>query len=834
MAKRKSSKRRGSATKRRTRTSAKSADGDGLKQLFTPPAAFVVWILTWVAAGLGTAVRSAGRGETHLAPGQGRDGAGLAVLAGAVVLALAVWHLVPYRWAGLIDELTRVAAGTVTPTLPIMAFFIGWRLLRHPGRGAATGRIGTGLVMTAAGVDGLVHLAHGVPHWSRAPHAMNAMSNAGGLLGLATTGPLTLWLAPLAVALLMIMLTGWGLLVVTGLPLVEFARRLWTLRLPAPVSVSSRNGHATEQPGVPTRTERRPAETTELSARPAEPGPAAGKTVMNSGLITYPADLATEDTSPQATPAAAHATDPDPDLARDVRPDATPHTGGSPLRPNPVTRAEDDAPPPGGRTGFRLPPLTLLETGTTTKQRTAANDTVIAALTTMLTDFKIQATITGLIRGPQVTRYLITPDPGVKVATIVRMRDDFALATANDDIRLLSPAPGRNAVGIEVPNIDRDLVTLGDLLRSANARHDRHPLLVAVGRDVEGSTIMANLAKMPHLLVAGATGAGKSICLNGMICSVLMRATPEQVRMLLIDPKRVELGAYQGIPHLVREIITNPQTAAEALAWVCTKMDGRYERLAKHGVKNIDDYNAAVAAGRINAKPMPYLLVVIDELADLMMVAPKDVEDSVVRITQLARAAGIHLIIATQRPSVDIVTGLIKANLPARLAFKTSSLTDSRVILDCPGAEKLVGQGDGLFMPTGVTKPVRLQNSYISEREVTDIVQHWLSATPDTGTALADHRPGAQAVDGHDEIDSALLLHALELVVITQLGSTTMLQRKLRLSAATAHALMDRLQTEEVVGPATGAKPREVLVKPEQLPALHERLSAPARKGASA
>jgi DNA segregation ATPase FtsK/SpoIIIE, S-DNA-T family len=761
----------------------------------------VVGLYGLLAAALGLSARAVGSGARDLDPAHRRDGLGLAVLGAAVVTAVAVWWHAAGAAGAIVEAVVRGAVGTAAAAVPLLLLAAAWRLLRHAPDPASRGRLAVGWTLLSLGGLGLVHLLHGTP---APPDGASAMRRAGGLVGFLASSPLESALTAVVAFPLLLLTAGFGLLVVTATPLNQVPTRLRSVRdrvlrrVVEPVADPA--GDATAA-----------ADDAPLRRRPAR-----RRVGVQAGVEPSVVDLTD----------GATRTGPDPAS----EPAAEPVVEPAPI-PTPLPARTEQLPlSAAGAGGYLLPPPSLLREGTPPKAKTAANDTVIAALSTVLEEFQVDAQVTGFTRGPTVTRYEVELGPAVKVARVMQLSHNIAYAVKSPDVRIISPIPGKSAIGIEIPNTDRELVSLGDVLRSKTATDDHHPLLVGLGKDIEGRFVVANLAKMPHILIAGATGAGKSTCINTLITSVLSRATPDDVRLVLVDPKRVELTNYQGIPHLITPIITNPKRAAEALQWVVREMEMRYEDLAANGVRHVDDFNKRVRSGAITAppgservyRPYPYILVIVDELADLMMVAPRDVEDAICRITAMARAVGIHLVLATQRPSVDVVTGLIKANVPSRLAFATASLADSRVILDQPGAEKLVGLGDGLFLPMGASKPQRLQGAFVSEAEIDAVVKHCKKqADPEyRDDVLGTGRSASAGVGGDDDgagDDDDLLAQAVELVVTTQFGSTSMLQRKLKVGFARAGRLMDLMEQRGVVGPSEGSKARDVLVLPDEL-----------------
>ncbi len=741
-----------------------------------------------LATVIGGTARAAGRNAAtarELPPEHRRDGAALGVLAFGLIAVMATWFHAAGPVGRAVDVTFRTLVGNGAVLAPLVLFAAGAHMLRQAPEPQARGRLLVGSTALAIAVLGLFDI------WSNTPSSADGRRHAGGLLGTVVGHPLSAGLSAVLAVPVLAVVGAFGILVVTATPisaLVSYVRSLVGLGRPAADEVI-------DEAAPPRRRRKQPM---------AEADP----------------DSSTTEIAP-----------PDPDLAADA-----------PKLPKPrkprVAKVEPDLPPidrplqlelSGGGGLYTLPSLSTLAHGAPHLEHTKANDEVIAALQQVFAEFDVDCAVTGFNRGPTVTRYEVSLGPGVKVERITNLTRNIAYAVKSAEVRILSPIPGKSAVGVEIPNADPEIVMLGDALRSSVAQRDQHPMLVALGKDVEGGFIVANLTRMPHLLVAGATGAGKSSCINTLILSILTRATPDQVRMVLIDPKRVEFAAYQGIPHLVTPVITNAKKAADALQWVVREMDMRYEDMEHSGTRHIDDFNKKVHSGELKAPPgservysaYPYLLVIVDELADLMMVAPRDVEDSIVRITQLARAAGIHLVIATQRPSVDVVTGLIKANVPSRLGFKTSSLADSRVILDQPGAEKLLGKGDALFLPMGASKPARMQGAFVTDAEVHTIVDHCKKQLqPTYREDVTAPVVARKEIDEDIGDDLDLFLSAVELVVSTQFGSTSMLQRKLRVGFAKAGRLMDLMESRNIVGPSEGSKAREVLVVPDELGGL--------------
>ncbi|MBW3578826.1 MAG: DNA translocase FtsK [Actinobacteria bacterium] len=716
-----------------------------------------------------------------------------------------------------VDALMRGLFGVVGYAVPPLLVYAGSQLVID-GAAKERGRRAIGVALLAAAVLAAWHLSRGVPPPTG---GYRALWSAGGLVGWALARPLQLAVGMWGAAAVCAATGLLGGLIFTKTPVHAVGRKTvrtgrWVRDRVSDVAREARSGrgHTVD---------------VTVSDAPSGADDQAPDDVVERAVLkltedtTSGADLADADpTAPTTPPATAQS-------------DAPPQT-----RPRRATPIE---PPRDGWESYLLPPLDLLRSGKAASQA-AAHRHVQAqarALQHTFEQFGVDAVVARTSRGPTVTRFEVELGPGVQVRKVVGLGDDIAYALAAPDVRIVAPIPGKSAIGVEVPNRDRDLITLRDILDSDEARRDPHPMRVAFGVDIAGQPALANLTTMPHLLISGATGAGKSVTLNAMIASVVLRARPDQVRMILVDPKRVELNHYEGAPHLLSPVITDPKRAAMSLEWVVKEMEQRYETLAHLGFRNIDAYNDAVAAGALadgptpgsgaqaaNHRHMPYILVVIDELADLMLVAPRDVEEAICRIAQMARAVGIHLVIATQRPSVDVITGLIKANIPSRLALAVASQTDSRTILDQAGAEKLVGLGDMLFLPSNQGKPARLQGCFVSEAEIDAVVEFCKTQRH------ADYVDGVQqgaTVDvddvdlsevSADDDDEVLVLKAMDLVVRSGLGSTSMLQRKLRIGFARAGRLMDELEQRGVVGPSEGSKARDVLMAVEELDTLQE------------
>ncbi|MFJ9786087.1 DNA translocase FtsK [Amycolatopsis sp. NPDC101161] len=753
---------------------------------------------TWnlLAKGIGTLARTVGR-TRELEPEHRRDGVALGLIALAIVAAVGVWWRAAGPIGAGVEIATRTVLGAGAVTLPLVLVVVAVALMRSEPHPETRPRMVIGTIMVVLSVLGMLHI------FTALPATNDGRMYAGGIIGAFSGGLLTMGVTTWVAVPLLILALVFGVLVFTGTPVREIPHRLrnWGLDEDELAEAEQqKSGFATDEETV--------TEADPKSARLRKPSRRRQAADANPEQLDIDAALAEVPTPikpPKAVPKPAEVPEKKPKKA--------------PEPPLAVTRTVEG--------DYQLPPPDLLKLGDAPKSRSKANDAMIEAITGVLEQFNVDAQVTGFTRGPTVTRYEVELGPGVKVEKITALTKNIAYAVATDNVRLLAPIPGKSAVGIEVPNSDREMVRLGDVLRAPSTVKDNHPMVIGLGKDIEGHFVTANLTKMPHLLVAGSTGSGKSSFVNSMLVSLLARSTPDECRMILIDPKMVELTPYEGIPHLITPIITQPKKAAAALAWLVEEMEQRYQDMQVNKVRHIDDYNKKVKSGEITAppgsereyRPYPYIMAIVDELADLMMTAPRDVEDAIVRITQKARAAGIHLVLATQRPSVDVVTGLIKTNVPSRLAFATSSLTDSRVILDQPGAEKLIGMGDALYLPMGAGKPVRIQGAFVGDEEIAAVVNYAKEqAQPDYQDGVTAQKAGEKKeIDPDIGDDLDVLLQAAELIVTSQFGSTSMLQRKLRVGFAKAGRLMDLLESRGIVGPSEGSKARDVLIKPEEL-----------------
>jgi S-DNA-T family DNA segregation ATPase FtsK/SpoIIIE len=779
--------------------------------------------------------RAPARGRAKAAPSRGRTKAPSAKLVGRIartinrqrhdVSAAALVFLAAVAGLGLfvngagpvghgIAWVFRALLGWVAPALPFLLAWLAVQIVRD--RTEEAGRVAVGGVLTLIGVAaGRQILFAG----NSGRLTVEALGRYGGVLGAGVAWPLERAISPWGAGLFAFLLTGIGILVTTHTPF-------------ASVVSGSRIGLQAGARGIAAAV-RVASRETARGARWLRPRLAALAAWRPGGATGRPVDGEEDETGAILEISAPRERAP----RRPTTVAPGPAVAPAPAEIHPVEihpvehlpQSWEQPPLPGGRPpvaadGYKSPPLELLATSAAAAISKAAIDETIRVLERTLAEFLVDAHVTGFTPGPTVTRYEVELGPAVKVNRVVGLQNEIRYALAAGELRILAPIPGRSAIGIEVPNADRHVVTLGDVLRSPEVRKMTHPLTVGLGKDISGTPVGVSLADMPHLLIAGATGSGKSTCINSMLISILARARPDQVRMLLIDPKWVELSQFNGVPHLLTPVVTSPKKASEALNWVVKEMEARYEVLAMAGMRNCDMYNDAVRSGALGSEfddgtprsPYPYYLIVVDELADLMMVAPRDVEEAICRIAQKARAVGIHLLVATQRPSVDVVTGVIKANIPSRMAFATASLADSRVILDEAGADRLIGHGDMLYKHASAARPRRLQGTYVSEAEIESVIG-WCrrQRNVDYVEGIVSEAPARVGATESDE-DEVLLRQALELVVTSRLGSTSMLQRKLKVGFSRAGRLMDLLEQRGVVGMSQGSKPRDVLMTFEE------------------
>tara|TARA_B100000579_G_C22844540_1_gene863561 strand:- start:92 stop:2395 length:2304 start_codon:yes stop_codon:yes gene_type:complete len=756
--------------------------------------------------------------------GRGTDVAGLLLLVVALISLLALFGDKAGIAGRLLESVMSVLVGIFRYVVPFALLLCAYAILRDK-RSERTWRIAFGGALTSLAFSGMAHLLGDA---SGIRTTLEDLRSSGGILGALVAEPLRGTVDEPGAWVVLLLGAMFGILIVTDTGLRQvLGAAAWSARLGGK---QIRRGFTSLQSLGSDR------EASENPQRRELPLPTIS--APGSGLPTLEAEVASSYDEPEAsedfdaTPQLNEVSEEEPGL-RPPTEDFGEDVESSPTDELPPEQMEIDLTTrPTGE--WELPGLESLERSGSQDVDERLLQNGARNLEAALASHGVETRVTGMEVGPTVTRYELSLGKGVKVSRVTSLHKDIAYAMASADVRILAPIPGRSAIGVEVPNADRHLVALGDILSTKTASDATHPLEVALGQDISGNAVMANLASMPHVLIAGATGAGKSSCINSVITSLLMRTTPDEVRMILIDPKRVELGQYDRLPHLLTQVVTNPKKAANALSWAVKEMERRYDVLSEIGFRDITGYNAAYDEGRLASdlneerefERMPFVVVVVDELNDLMMVAARDVEDSITRLAQMARAVGIHLVIATQRPSVNVITGVIKANIPSRMAFAVSSLADSRVILDQPGAERLIGKGDMLVVGANSSVAQRVQGCWVGEAEIHQVVAHWRRQAPNTnyieGVEGSDGRGSAVIPGGSsgDEGDDELMMQAMTIIVDTQLGSTSMLQRKLKVGFARAGRLMDLLEQRGVVGPSIGSKARDVLMTQEELDAL--------------